>query len=317
MSKESKPLHPDDLPGVATWVHSVARSPSVITNEFRVVRKSGELRWYLSRVQSRLDSNGDAVSVSGAFSDITVRKIAEGEADAQRQTLAHITRVATVGELSGAIAHEINQPLTAILANAQAARRMLGSQPPPLDDIGAALDDIIAEDNRADDIIRRVRGMLKKGERKSAPIKLNDLVRATLRLLRSELIQRRVSVQLELAGDLPAALGDEVQVQQVLTNLLINAMDAVTSPGVRERSISIATAAPRPGWVETVVSDRGPGVAPEQQAKLFEPFHTTKDHGLGLGLAICKSIVNAHGGVLGIANNPDGGVRASFTLPAG
>ncbi|HEX2885630.1 sensor histidine kinase [Vineibacter terrae] len=308
-------VHPDDQAAARRWLGNMEQSSTPLTGEFRVVLKSGDVRWYLFRSTTRLDDNATPVGVSGVFSDITARKTAEGEADAQRQTLAHITRVTTLGELSGAIAHEINQPLTAILANAQAARRMLGFQSPPLDEISEALDDIITEDNRAGDVIRRLRTMLKKGEPRSEPILLNDLVRSVLRLLRSELIDRRVNVELDLADDLPVVAADQVQMQQVLTNLVMNAMDAVTSPGAARRRITIATAAPRPGYVETVVADCGPGLAADQQARLLEPFFTTKEHGLGLGLAICKSIVNAHGGALSIVNAADRGVRASFTLP--
>ncbi len=307
-------VHPDDLTAAQRWLGSVARSPSSLTDEFRVVLKD-EVRWYLLRGTTRFDDAGSPIAVSGVFSDITARKAAQSEADAQRQTLAHITRVSTLGELSGAIAHEINQPLTAILANAQAARRMLGFQPPPLDEISDALDDIIKEDNRADDVIRRLRSMLKKGERKSEPIALNDLVRSVLGLLRSELIDRQISVAPDLGDDLPAVAGDPVQVQQVLTNLMMNAIDAVTSSDAPRRLITITTAAHPPGHVETVVTDRGPGLTPDQPARLLEPFYTTKEHGLGLGLAICNSIVNAHGGALSIVNDIGGGVRASFTLP--
>ncbi|TXL81674.1 PAS domain S-box protein [Vineibacter terrae] len=308
-------VHPDDQAAARRWLGDMEQSSTSLTGEFRVVLKSGDMRWYLWRSTTRLDDNGRPVSVSGVFSDITARKTAESEADSQRQTLAHITRVTTLGELSGAIAHEINQPLTAILANAQAARRMLGFRPPPLEEVSEALDDIITEDNRAGDVIRRLRTMLKKGEPRSEPVLLNDLVRSVLRLLRSELIDRRVNVDLDLADDLPVVAADQVQMQQVLTNLVMNAMDAVTSPGAARRRITIATAAPRPGYVETVVADCGPGLAADQQARLLEPFFTTKEHGLGLGLAICKSIVNAHGGVLSIVNAADRGVRASFTLP--
>jgi signal transduction histidine kinase len=146
---------------------------------------------------------------------------------------------------------------------------------------------------------------------------LNDLVRSVLRLLRSQLIERRVNVDLDLADDLPEMSGDRVQIQQVLTNLMMNAIDAVTSPGIAQRTITITTTSPQPDHVEIAVIDRGPGLAAGQQARVLEPFFTTKEHGLGLGLAICNSIVNAHGGVLRIGNDVDRGVRASFTLPAG
>jgi signal transduction histidine kinase len=308
-------VHPDDVAAARQWMHNASVSQTPRIGEFRVRLKQGGLHWYLARGMTRFDERGNPVRTSGAFSDITARKLAESEADAQRQTLAHITRVTTLGELSGAIAHEINQPLTAILSNAEAARRMLASDQPSLADVKEALDDIIQEDNRAGDVIRRLRGMMKRGERRLEVFAPNDLVASVLRLLHSELVNRQVSVTLDLASNLPEMSGDQVQIQQVLTNLVMNAMDAVTSSGASQRLITIATASPRPDVVETVVSDNGPGITADQQARLLEPFFTTKANGLGLGLPICNSIINAHGGVLSIVNGIDRGVQASFTLP--
>jgi PAS domain S-box-containing protein len=308
-------VHPADQRAMRKWMRSVVDSPTPAVGEFRVPQPGGDVAWYLAQGQARLDDRGGPVSASGTFSDITTRKKAESEANAQRRALAHTARVATLGELSGAIAHEINQPLTAILSNAQAARRMLAGKSPDLEEIGAALDDIIAENSRADEVIRRLRGMLRKEEGTIEPLALNDLVQPVLRLLHSELVNRQISVNLELADQLPQVAGDAIQLQQVLINLLTNAMDAITSPGAFQRTIVIATRRSQPDRVEAIITDRGPGLPAGREARMFEPFYTTKQNGLGLGLSICASIVRAHGGVLRLANDADGGARASVTLP--
>jgi len=224
-------------------------------------------------------------------------------------------RVSVLGELSGAIAHELNQPLTAILANAQAARLLLAEKSPDLGMITEILGDIVQEDNRAGEVIRRLRRLLRKGEIKSGPVDLNDLVQSTLRLLHSELIGRRVRVDLALTDQLPLASGDPVQLQQVVLNLIMNAMDSMNSTVPPRRLITIGTRVRTDAHIEVTIADRGRGVGVEAAGRLFQPFFTTKEHGLGLGRSICSTIVKGHGGELGIDNNADGGVTATFTLP--
>jgi len=244
------------------------------------------------------------------------RKQAEAETAEQRREVAHVMRVAVLGELSGAIAHEINQPLTAILSNAQAALHLLAQESPDLDEIREAINDIVHEDNRAGDVIGRLGNLLKKGERKSDQVDLNELVGSTLLLLNSELIGRRIEVQTDLASGLPAALGDPVQLQQVLLNLFMNAMDAMASTADTQRRVKVSTRTTAAGAIEVRIRDRGPGIKPDSQAQLFKPFYTSKEHGLGLGLTICSTIAQAHGGTLGLANHPDRGAVAVLSLPA-
>ena len=181
--------------------------------------------------------------------------------------------------------------------------------------ITEVLDDIVAEDNRASEVIRRLRGLLRKGESKTEAINLNDLVESTLRLLHSELIGRRIKVDVDLDRDLPRTSGDPVQLQQVLLNLLMNAMDAINAAAPAQRVITVGRVSGR-GAIEAFVSDRGQGIAAEERGRIFQPFFTTKHHGLGLGLAICSTIMKTHGGKLDISNNTDGGATASFRLPA-
>ena len=244
------------------------------------------------------------------------RRAAEADAAEQRQEATHLMRVSVVGELSGAIAHEINQPLTAILSNAQAALHLLEQKSPDLAEIREAINDIVHEDNRAGDVITRLRSLLKKGERKSEPVDLNELIKSTIALLNSELIGRHIQVETDLASGLPAAWGDPVQLQQVLLNLFMNAMDAMSSTPKALRRVTISTRALQSGTLQVSIRDLGSGIAPNSQHQLFKPFYTSKDHGLGLGLTICSTIAQAHDGKLTLTNHEDGGAVAVLSLPA-
>jgi signal transduction histidine kinase len=243
------------------------------------------------------------------------RKQAEAEAAEQRHEVAHLMRVSVLGELSGTIAHEINQPLTAILSNAQAALHLLAQKSPNLEEVRDAINDIVHEDNRAGDVISRVRNLLRKGESKSEQVDLNELVTSTITLLNSELIGRRIEVETDLAGRLPATFGDPVQLQQVLLNLFMNAMDAMASTAQPQRRIKVSTRALEADAVEVRIRDRGHGIEAQSQAQMFKPFYTSKPHGLGLGLTICSTIAQAHGGKLGLVNHPDRGAVAVLSLP--
>ena len=224
-------------------------------------------------------------------------------------------RVSVLGELSGSIAHEINQPLTAILSNAQAALHLLAQNSPDIAEIHDALEEIVHEDNRAGEVIHRLRGLLKKGERKAENVNINDLVRSTVSLLNSELIARDISLRLDLDHAPSLTRGDSVQLQQVLLNLVMNAMDAMASTPIAQRSILISTRGSQAGMVDVTVKDRGHGIRAKENGRLFEPFYTTKNHGLGLGLTLCSTIIQAHQGKLTLVNNERGGAIAKFSLP--
>ena len=308
--------HAEDRDAAAFALRKVVKADEAATQDVRVVRADGPVRWV--RVQMRSHpSDGEVPHLfNGIFVDITEQKAAEAEAGLQRQEVAHLMRVSVLGELSGAIAHEINQPLTAILSNAQTALYLLAKDSPDLAEVRDALNDIVHEDNRAGEVIQRLRGLLKKGEKSFEAIDLNDLITSTLSLLRSELIARGISVETELDGSLPETFGDPVQLQQILLNLFMNAMDAMIATPAAERCIAVSTKSAPSGAVEVRVKDHGTGMRPDQQARVFEPFCTTKERGLGLGLAICTTILQAHGGKLNLVNDPAGGAVALLTLPA-
>lgn len=308
-------VHPEDRRVAVSALRGALRGQPAMT-DVRVVRPDGEVRWVRVRARSHLDEKGAPDQLSGLFLDITDRKAAETEAELQRQEVNHLMRVSVLGELSGAIAHEVNQPLTAILSNAQAALYLLGRDSPNLAEVRDALQDIVQEDNRAGEIIHRLRGLLKKGESRSEPVDLNELVDSTTALLRSEMIDRRVTVETELAAVLPTVFGDSVQLQQVLLNLIINAMDAMASTPVEQRRVNICTRWTQTGTIEVLVKDHGPGIKPANGKQVFEPFYTTKDHGLGLGLTICSTIIHKHEGTLNLKNDDAGGAIAEFSLPA-
>lgn len=237
------------------------------------------------------------------------------EADAQRRQLAHLNRVATLGELSGALAHELSQPLTAVLTNAQAARHFLNRQPVDVEQIRGALDDIIRNDKRAGAVIDRLRALLRTGETARQPVDVGDVVREVIDLAVGELTSRRITVKSALASVSPPVLGDRVQLQQVVLNLVLNACDAMNSTHESDRQLLFSTNIDD-GFVELAVSDRGPGIPDGQLERVFEPFVTFREQGLGLGLAISRSIVTAHGGSIRAENNPDGGATFRCLLPA-
>ena len=307
-------IHPNDSPTASAALASAISRAIPLDVEFRV-QDGDEVRWISVQARPVAGDDGKPTAMSGAFGDVTSRKLTEADADVQRQEIAHLMRVSMLGELSGGLAHELTQPLTAILSNAQAGKLLLAKGNKSLSEIGNIFDDIIAEDERAGEVINRLRGMLKKGDVKHETIDMNDLIASTLRLLHSELIDRRMSVSFDNVPNLPAVHGDPVQLQQTLLNLLMNAMDATENVPPARRRISVSAATTDDGGVEVHIYDRGTGLPPLREHEVFQPFFTTKKRGLGLGLSICTSIVKLHGGTLSLQNNVREGASAVFRLP--
>jgi two-component system sensor kinase FixL len=263
----------------------------------------------------RIDE-GDAACFISIVRDVTEQRRREQELRRQREQLTHLMRVVVLGELAGALAHELNQPLAAILTNAQAGRRFLNREPADLGEVREILDDIVDEDKRAGDVIRRLRALFMKGEPVLQPLDLNELVRDALTLTRSLLDERKVNLALALAAPLPLVHGDRVQLQQVLLNLIVNASDAMGEAPPAGRRLAVATSTDPRGSVQLAVTDSGPGIPVEAIDKVFDSFFTTKACGLGFGLSISRTIIVAHGGHIEAANNPGGGATFRITLPA-
>ena len=283
--------------------------------EYRSLSPAGVSRWIRAQGKVDLDEQGRPRLMRGVVIDITERKSAQAEIDGMRRELAHLTRVSTMGELAASLAHELNQPLAAILSNAQAARRFLAQPGADLGLMREILEDIIRDDKRAGEVIHRLRSMVQRRELvEIEPLCLNDLVRDAERLLHSEFIARNVILVQRLQPDLPSLSAGRVELQQVLLNLMVNAMDAMRECPVDDRVLTVDTRA-EAAAVLMMVRDAGPGLPDSLLPDLFRPFFTTKSHGLGMGLAISRSLVEAHGGKLTAENQPGGGACFTVYLP--
>jgi PAS domain S-box-containing protein len=254
--------------------------------------------------------------------DLTERKRAEAEArDSERRyremqmELAHANRLATLGQLTASIAHEVNQPIAAMRTGAEVALRWLGHQPPDLEEARQALARIVKDGDRAGDVVGRVRALIKKAPLPKDRLDINAAIREVIGLTRGEAVKNRLSVQTELADGLPFIEGDRVQLQQVIINLIVNAIEAMSGAGEGARELLISTGTAEAGGVLVAVRDSGPGLASAGLDRLFEAFYTTKPTGLGLGLSICRSIIEAHGGRLWASANAPRGAVFQFTLP--
>jgi PAS domain S-box-containing protein len=302
-------------PAILNQVASLVQKPRTERWEHEVLQLDGKARWQQWVDHVIVDSTGRFAEIQAIGQDTTDLRRAEFEAEERRKEVTHLTRVAIVGELSGALAHEINQPLFAILSNAQAAKRLLGKDPVDLEEIDSILGDIISDDHRAAEIINRMRALMKKGKARLQPLAVNDLATEVLGLARSELIVRKIAVTTRLTPGLPDIHGDRVQLQQVLLNLIMNACEAMAANDGSEKNLEVSTGRDGMGSLQVTVADRGPGIPSELLEKIFEPFITTKVQGLGLGLSISRSIVAAHGGRIWVANNPDRGASFFVSLP--
>lgn len=304
-------VHPSDREKLSEATRHTIDTGEELNLEFRIVDNDGAERW--NAVRANLAHEGKH-RITGVRMDVSDRKKVELQATEDRAALSHLTRVSTMGQLSAAIAHQLNQPLTSILGNAETGRKMLNRVEPPIAELKEVLDDIVEENGRAADIIRNLTSLYRRGPSDRATFELNELVLDTLELLRSDLISRSAITRVELAPDLPAIEGTRLQLQQVLLNLITNGVDAMSKTPVGKRVLVIKTSM-SDGHVEFCVSDRGTGIAPDALVRLFDPFWTTKGHGVGVGLTISRAIVEAHGGSVTATNNPQGGATFRVCLP--
>jgi len=303
-----------DRERVREAISETARGGGGFELEFRVPVPDGPMRWVRTRGEAERDQSGQVLlrAVSG---DITEQRRVEREIAQQRDELTHLSRVAALGEMAGSLAHEINQPLTAILSNARAAQRLMASENPDLIELRAIVGDIVDDDKRSGEIIHRLRTLLRKGEVQRGPLDVNNVVTDVLRLTRNELVNRGVVASTELAPNLPSLLGDRIQLQQVLLNLVMNACDAMDGNGGSHQLIVRTRVADGAG-VEVSVSDSGRGIPAADLERIFDPFVTSKEHGMGLGLSVCRTIVAAHGGRLWAESVDGRGATLRFALPS-
>ncbi len=283
--------------------------------EEKLVDRDGESRLFLTTKAPLHDGSGGVELVVTVSLDITDRDRAENDARRLESELAHVSRLSSMGEMAAGFAHELNQPLTAISNYAQGSLRRLRSERVTPPELQRVMELIADQAQRAGDIIRRIRRFVQKEDTQKQGIDLNSAIRETAALLSGEALRHEVDVALELADDLPDVMGDTIQVQQVILNLARNSFEAMSEAGSEARRLIIRTARRDAQNIEVMVADTGPGIPEEVSEHIFLPFFTTKSGGMGMGLSICRSIIEAHGGKLAVASNGSSGTAARFTLP--
>ena len=308
-------LHPGDRDRIRQAIDDAIHKGQDFDSEYRLVLPDGIVRWMATRGSVRLDAHGKPAQLLGISIDITARKQAELEAKQRRDELSHLSRVALIGEMSASIAHELNQPLAGIASNAGAGQRFIDRGNVDLQEIRELLADIGADARRASDVVRGIRGMIKKEQMGRQRINLNDIVTNVVHILSSDALLHWCELKTSLDTNLPMVEADPIQIQQVLINLVVNAFEAMPETPVSTREVEINTQQNADGAVRVSVRDYGVGVSPETRSRLFEQFFTTKAEGLGMGLAIARSIVEAHAGTIDAENAEGGGARFHFTLP--
>jgi PAS domain S-box-containing protein len=311
-------VHPDDRDRKGEVVLQALRHKSGYVVEFKIVLPDGTVKYLESFGHALLSAQGE-IEILATYVDVTERVRAQEQSERLRQLesdLAHMHRLSIMGELTATLAHEVLHPIAATRNNARAAARFLEKSPPDLREVREALSCIVRDTDRAKDIVGRVRDQIKKAPPRMEPLDLNEAIEEVIAMVRDAINRNRVSVRTYLMEGLIPVQGDRVQLQQVILNLILNAVEAMSSDEEGARELSIRTEQSQTGGVLVAVRDSGPGIDREHLERVFEPFYTTKARGVGMGLSICRSIIAAHGGRLWVdANEPPGAVF-QFTLPA-
>jgi PAS domain S-box-containing protein len=308
-------IAPDDLSGFEETVATAVQEKKDFEKDFRVVLPDGSMRYLHSIGHPVINQSGELVEFIGTCMDLTDRKRTEEELQQSQAELAHVTRLTTLGELTASIAHEVNQPLTAVVLNANACLRWLGGKAPNLKESHLALQRIIREAERASEVIGRIRALAKKTPPRKERTDINDVLLEVIALARGELRRHGVTLHTQLADGLPLVVADRVQLQQVILNLIINSIEAMNSLSEGRRELLIRSANHEEGGVLVAVRDSGAGLDSKGLDQLFNAFYTTKPGGMGMGLAISRSIIEAHGGRLWATANTPRGASFQFTLP--
>jgi len=308
-------IHPEDRSVTEQSIDRGLQSGSGFDVEFRLRPMGDRMRWVRLRSRPARESDAHDRYMAGTILDVTDRSEMKLEIERQRESLAHLTRVSMIGKLSSALAHELNQPLTAIMSNAQAAQRIMTKLPLDMNELKSAISDIIQDDTRAGEVIRHLRGMLKNNADFFEEHDLNAIIASALELTQGDLVARHISLKTCLWKSPLLIKGDSVQLQQVLLNLLLNAAEAISEFRQRAGSITVTSTVLPDGYASVGVSDNGPGIASQSFANLFDPFFSTKEGGMGLGLSISRNIIMRHRGQVWAANNPEQGTTFCFSVP--
>jgi two-component system, LuxR family, sensor kinase FixL len=308
-------LHPDDRDTAQQMLLKAAQGDGKYRVEHRVVLPNGQQNWLVCQGTIEFDGSGQPLRMLGVSMNIVDDKQAELQTATHRNEVTHLLRTASVGELSSALAHELYQPLSAILSNAQAAQLLIARGNFEMQEIGDILDDIVQDDKRASEVISRMRTLMKKGSFNPQELHANELIQEVVKLMRYDLMAHKVRVITELAPALPLIRGDRIQLQQVLINLILNAIDAMSHQADNSRAITLRTEGAEQSFVQISVSDTGAGVQSGTEEEIFQPYFTTKPNGLGLGLSLSRTILRAHGGRLWSENRSFGGATFHLTVP--
>jgi len=310
-------IHPEDRPFIEEVANKSTNEKTDFEFDYRIVLPEGSIKWVYSVAHPVFDDSGDLLEYIGTIIDVTERKETEDALRQAQADLAHVSRVTTMGELVASIAHEVNQPLGAIVTNGHACVRLLSRETPDLDKSREVIERMIGEGMRASKVIKRIRDLLHKAPPEKAPLNINDPIQEVIALVSSDVHRSRVKLFADLASDLPQVIGDRVQLQQVILNLILNAKDAMSAVQTHPRELLITSRKSKSGQVVVAVRDSGKGLDPKDTDRIFDPFFSTKPEGMGLGLSISRTIIEDHHGTLWATPNEDKGATVQFTLPAG